>query len=184
MRGGGIAWAASGHYPATIAADKLTKILDAESVKDTQEAAKLAIRQAWTESFGSVTKPRDEIQGMGRLLVCESTQTSARAFSLDIYSDPMCEEITDKICTGDHKNPAAMLTERYFVQGRKVDELIFLAAVVVLTAGDLNGTYVGGLEITIGRRGDLRKLDAREIGRLRQRTISFHAATAKRLLGH
>ena len=99
------------------------------------------------------------------------------------FIPPTIEPIITKAITGDAVNAAAFFAEKYFPRFRKlpVQDLIRLAAHVVLMAGKLNSAGVGGLQIVVCRGSGFTELTTEEISSLVEQSSRLDSEIAERI---
>lgn len=100
---------------------------------------------------------KDVLKGAGErtdvqcLIVC--TQPKPRIFRLTNTPGPSgwleLREEEQKAYAGDNQNSAIFWAERYYKPGLSVAELLRLSAHLIVTAGEINPSGVGGLELVI-----------------------------------
>ena len=136
-----------------------------------EERKRSADKQSWEKLRG------------GSLLLAYCKYTPLELWQLDIPADgmPCAHKISDKIRIGDSTTPASFFLERYYRE-RPVEELIFLAAHTVLTAGAMNPAGVGGLDIVLCKPSGCEVLTQDRIGKLRARSEKLHTQIASSLV--
>jgi 20S proteasome alpha/beta subunit len=70
---------------------------------------------------------------------------------------PMCQKMEGKAIAGDNINAAAFWAERYY-ERRPIEELIPLAAHLIISASKLNSGAISGLEIVICTSTEIKRL--------------------------
>jgi hypothetical protein len=68
----------------------------------------------------------------------------------------------DRLCAGDHANPAKYWHLRYYDQSRSMDDLIPLAAQLITDAVHFNNGIIGGLEIVVSDQGRLHRIPSKD----------------------
>lgn len=115
-------------------------------------------------------QPWERLRGGSLLLV--TSVPSLGLWRVDIALDrniPCALKVEDKIWVGDNTTPAAFFPERYY-QKRPIEELVFLAAHTVLTAGSMNPAGVGGLDIALCRPSGFEMLPAERVAALERQS--------------
>jgi len=92
--------------------------------------------------------------------------------------------IYSKTITGDQENPAGAILERYIgndTSRLSTEELKFLLAHIVITAGILNPAGISGLEMAICRRDEFGMVSDDDIRGLKGRSAELDAEISRRL---
>jgi hypothetical protein len=118
-------------------------------------ANRIILSDDWVAGYWQIARDAIASSGTGRDAHCliASAKPSPRLFSLQIVNtprglEPVCKAIEDKRFAGDDKNPAIYWAERYYAL-RPIEELVPIAAYMILAASKLNPAGIDGLEIVL-----------------------------------
>jgi hypothetical protein len=100
-----------------------------------------------------------------------------------------CQRQDHTVFAGDTVNSAVFWRERYYSSYsepplRPIDELIPLAAHIVLSAGEISRGYIGGLEIVRCDKDGVRLLSPESIDRLRHKSKEWDRRFGEEILSH
>lgn len=90
-----------------------------------------------------------------------------------------CRQVFDKAVSGDTANPAVFWSEKFYSRERSVDELIPLAAQVVVDSPMFNSGYIGGLELLICSHDGIRRVPDDHAEALKRGAIMRREAVSK-----
>ena len=164
------AWCASGHWCTDVICQALQVELErrGNAIPRGTQAVLLLLRRIVEAHAVEVSRAN---LGNGRILLIQDDQQGARGYWLDVgwvsadlaWGVTAGREFLDKMHGGDLGNSAVLFADAYYNPTCTVDRLARLAAHVILMGAKLNPSWVEGLEIVIGERGDLRRCAPSEI---------------------
>jgi 20S proteasome alpha/beta subunit len=165
----GIAVGRSGSYLVSLAvADRII----AELVQSDSDIPRISIQNIANQVWNKTSRhPSESIH----CLVALNAKDSHSLFSLQPGPDGLvCENVFDKMCTGDLGNAALFFHEGYYTQ-RPISELKFLAAHIVLSAARLNPIGVDGLEMVLCDANGIHSVSPGEIQEMKSRSTTLDA---------
>ena len=134
---------AGGNWANLVMERFLRPITEIDSIRERLDLSCKAVFQQSTKD------QQDDPFWRGSILLIERERPSSALWHVDYKYPPEPRRILTKKSQGDTGNPAQFFLERYFQEGRTTQELLFLAAVCVLMAHELNPGGIDGLEILV-----------------------------------
>jgi 20S proteasome alpha/beta subunit len=170
------AWCASGHSSCHVVCQLLAARLRDKNTRDVDmEAVMTQLRNAVDEYKEELRTDEQKPTTRGRILlaVAANGQTRGHYFDLSVAQNTNRWGIgpngrfEDKLYSGDCGNSAIFFAEEYYRSTATVEELVPLAAHVILMGSKRNSSFVSGLEIVVCRAGQCRKLTESELDPLK-----------------
>lgn len=95
-----------------------------------------------------------------------------------------CEQCLDRGFAGDVTNPAVYWAERYHCEFLPVEQLVPLAAQIILSAHLLNNASIGGLEIVLCKDSKIVPIHSERINELRRKASELDKIIGNLIFGN
>jgi hypothetical protein len=182
-----LAYCCAGDQLCIAAAKRIVGQIDEQQgdleIKSWFETCAVEVVKAERERQQSVGMQPGEIPPRGGsilLAYCKSVPPALWRIEIPVGPPPWAQKIENKNRIGDSSTPACFFSERYY-RGRPVDELIFLAAHTVLTAGAMNPAGIGGLDVVLCKPSGFEVLPAERIAVLNAQSERLHLQISESL---
>lgn len=100
------------------------------------------------------------------------------------YRVPLCEKMEPFAIAGDNLNPSIFWAEKYCRIPRPIDEIIPIAAHLVIGAHQFNTAVIEGLEIVRCRESGISRLSEKSVDELKSKVAEWDRKISDLLLGH